>query len=68
MCGTKLPGTPGDMLAGIPGTPGEDYPTMDRVLPSSFSCRGLQYGGYYADKELQCQVYHVCVKVSVCVC
>ena len=28
-----------------------------------FSCRDKILGGYYADRETQCQMFHVCVKI-----
>jgi len=46
----------------IPGEPGTDYPIYASVQESSFSCDGLIFGGYYADPELECQVYHVCLQ------
>jgi len=46
----------------IPGEPGTDYPIYSSVEETSFSCDGLIFGGYYADPELECQVYHVCLQ------
>merc|ERR1712025_1396581 len=49
------------MLQGaIPGVPGEDYPIYAEVPESGFSCDGQVDGGYYADPEAQCQVFHIC--------
>lgn len=31
---------------------------------TGFSCRDKILGGYYADAETQCQMFHVCVKVA----
>lgn len=31
---------------------------------TDFSCRDKILGGYYADAETQCQMFHVCVKVA----
>lgn len=31
---------------------------------TGFSCRDKILGGYYADSEAQCQMFHVCVKVA----
>jgi hypothetical protein len=31
---------------------------------TSFSCRDKILGGYYADAETQCQMFHVCVKIA----
>ena len=44
----------------IPGVPGRDYPTYNRVPETFFSCRGQVDGGYYADPETRCQSFHVC--------
>ena len=50
-----------EALAGnIPGTPGEDYPIYAEVPESAFVCEGQVDGGYYADPEAQCQVFHIC--------
>merc|ERR1712168_612787 len=44
----------------VPGVPGEDYPIYAEVPESGFSCDGQADGGYYADPEAQCQVFHIC--------
>jgi len=44
----------------IPGVPGEDYPIFAEVPESGFSCEGQVDGGYYADPEAECQVFHIC--------
>lgn len=31
---------------------------------TSFTCRDKILGGYYADPETQCQMFHVCVKIA----
>lgn len=31
---------------------------------TDFSCRDKILGGYYADAETQCQMFHICVKVA----
>lgn len=31
---------------------------------TGFTCRDKILGGYYADPETQCQMFHICVKVS----
>merc|ERR1712223_1932413 len=49
------------MLQGaIPGVPGEDYPIYSEVPESGFACDGQVDGGYYADGEAECQVFHIC--------
>ncbi|KAB0795172.1 hypothetical protein PPYR_12011 [Photinus pyralis] len=42
------------------------YPTysLENMPDTGFSCRDKILGGYYADPETQCQMFHVCVKVS----
>ena len=50
-----------DMLqSSIPGIPGEDYPIYAEVPESGFACDGQVDGGYYADPEAECQVFHIC--------
>merc|ERR1712106_750571 len=53
-----------DPLAGltnnIPGVPGEDYPIYSEVPETAFACDGQVDGGYYADSEAECQVFHIC--------
>ena len=44
----------------IPGVPGEDYPIYAETPETAFSCDGQVDGGYYADEEAQCQVFHIC--------
>jgi len=44
----------------IPGVPGEDYPIYAEVPEGAFSCDGQVDGGYYADPEAECQVFHIC--------
>jgi len=46
----------------IPGEPGVDYPILSQVQETSFSCEGLVFGGYYADQDMSCQGYHVCLQ------
>lgn len=38
--------------------------SLTNMPRTSFSCRGKILGGYYADAETQCQMFHVCVKVA----
>merc|ERR1719245_2869113 len=44
----------------IPGIPGEDYPILAEAPETEFSCEGQVNGGYYADPEAECQVFHIC--------
>jgi len=48
------------LSANIPGVPGEDYPILAEVPESGFTCDGQVDGGYYADPEAECQVFHIC--------
>merc|ERR1712045_264026 len=50
-----------DMLQNaVPRSPGEDYPIYSEVPESGFTCDGQVDGGYYADPEAECQVFHIC--------
>lgn len=42
------------------------HPTysLDAMPSTAFTCRDKILGGYYADAETQCQMFHVCVKVA----
>merc|ERR1712107_390777 len=42
------------------GVPGEDYPIYAEVPETAFTCDGQVDGGYYADGEAECQVFHIC--------
>ena len=44
----------------IPGEAGLDYPTLTNVPDTPFSCLNRVNGGYYADVDTGCQVFHVC--------
>ncbi len=52
------------LMNSVPGTPGEDYPIYAEVPETEFSCEGLVVGGYYADPNAECQVFHVCATDS----
>jgi len=43
-------------LAAVPG-----YIDFDNLPETNFSCAGKVIGGYYADLETACQMFHVCV-------
>jgi len=49
-----------DLEENIPGVPGDDYPIYAEVPDTSFLCDGQAEGGYYADPEAECQVFHIC--------
>ena len=36
----------------------------DTLPKTGFSCEGKVAGRYYADPETECQLFHVCVKMS----
>lgn len=44
----------------IPGRSGSDYPTLQTIPKTGFNCASKSFGGYYADPETNCQVFHVC--------
>merc|ERR1711936_1175091 len=48
------------LQSAVPGIPGEDYPIYAEVPETAFSCDGQVDGGYYADPEAECQVFHIC--------
>merc|ERR1712106_454758 len=48
------------LMNAVPGVPGEDYPIFAEAPETAFSCDGQIDGGYYADEEAQCQVFHIC--------
>jgi len=50
-----------DLRINIPGEPGEDYPVYNTVQETSFTCDEKTFGGYYADPEMDCQAYHICL-------
>jgi len=45
----------------IPGEAGLDYPVLASVPDTDFSCDNRVSGGYYADTQTACQVFHVCL-------
>merc|ERR1711892_1593950 len=53
-------GNGGSLEETIPGVPGDDYPIFAEVPETSFLCDGQADGGYYADPEAECQVFHIC--------
>jgi len=48
------------LMKSIPGVPGEDYPIYAEAPETAFACDGQVNGGYYADPEALCQVFHIC--------
>lgn len=38
-----------------------DFPEYATVPATSFSCSAQETGGYFADPEAQCQVFHICL-------
>merc|ERR1712111_114113 len=47
------------LQSAVPGVPGEDYPIYAEVPETAFTCDGQVDGGYYADGEAECQVFHI---------
>uniref|UniRef100_A0A182N448 Chitin-binding type-2 domain-containing protein n=1 Tax=Anopheles dirus TaxID=7168 RepID=A0A182N448_9DIPT len=56
------------LAAAFVGTDGQFLPgprySLDNMPKTGFTCRDKILGGYYADSETQCQMFHVCVKVA----
>merc|ERR1712123_509331 len=48
------------LMNAVPGVPGEDYPIYSEAPETAFACDGQVDGGYYADSEAECQVFHIC--------
>nr|XP_026492729.1 uncharacterized protein LOC113398277 [Vanessa tameamea] len=48
-----------DIRLAVPGEPGNDYPTLNSIPRTTFTCSGKD-PGYYADIETNCQVFRVC--------
>ncbi|XP_053640346.2 uncharacterized protein [Cherax quadricarinatus] len=44
----------------IPGRGGIDYPILQSIPKTGFECSSKPFGGYFADPETNCQVFHVC--------
>lgn len=44
--------------------PDAPHHSADQLPDTEFSCRDKVLGGYYADPDAQCQMFHVCVKVA----
>lgn len=45
----------------LPGTPWEDYPAYTNLpVKLDFSCSSRSDGGYYADSDFGCQIFHIC--------
>ena len=42
-----------------------DYPILSSPGSSAFSCSDRVFGGYYADTEQGCQVFHICLQDSM---
>lgn len=42
------------------------FPTysLENMPSTGFSCRQKILGGYYADPDTECQMFHICVKVA----
>jgi len=48
------------LMNAVPGIPGEDYPIYSETPETAFACDSAINGGYYADEEAECQVFHIC--------
>jgi hypothetical protein len=38
--------------------------SLEDMPQTSFDCNDKDIGGYYADPEADCQMFHVCVKMG----
>ncbi|XP_077293787.1 uncharacterized protein LOC143916523 [Arctopsyche grandis] len=56
-------GTGWDIRLSVPGEPDRDYPTLNSVPRTAFSCSGKN-PGYYADPQTRCQVFRVCANTA----
>nr|XP_018916561.1 PREDICTED: mucin-5AC [Bemisia tabaci] len=45
---------------GVIGRPGVDFPVLQSIPITDFSCRKVRSSGYYADLSTDCQVFHIC--------
>ena len=41
------------------------FTLLTPLQETSFTCDGKEFGGYYADPEMDCQAYHICLMVGV---
>ncbi|XP_072942744.1 uncharacterized protein [Epargyreus clarus] len=48
-----------DIRLAVPGQPGDDYPVLNSIPRTQFSCSGKS-PGYYSDVDTGCQVFRVC--------
>jgi hypothetical protein len=46
------------------GQRGQQQYSQLNMPHTSFTCRDKILGGYYADAETNCQMFHICVKVA----
>lgn len=44
----------------------QQYLDFDNLPDTNFTCAGKVIGGYYADLETSCQMFHVCVIGMLC--
>lgn len=53
-------------LAAAIGRAPSKYPflSLQNMPKTDFTCRDKILGGYYADADTQCQMFHICVKVA----
>ncbi|VVD00163.1 unnamed protein product [Leptidea sinapis] len=63
MTAAQFDNSPWSIMLPVPGNPGNDYPTLDTIPKTSFSCAGKS-PGYYADPQANCQVFRVCTAGS----
>ena len=48
----------------VPGIPGEDYPILNEIPETSFTCEDKDPELNYSDIEAYCQVFHSCMPMG----
>ena len=53
-----------DPLLAPPPTPSVEPTTSDPLPETDFSCADKVAGGFYADTQVDCQLFHICSQVG----
>lgn len=54
-----------DPLEAPPPTPSVEPVTSDPLPETSFTCADKVAGGFYADTQVDCQLFHICSQAGV---